>query len=370
MLRPDGEILVPIGAGPWPERALRLAAAVRGRFGGRLRVLSVLDAVAELPMHAAVSDPFILDVRADAVRGPIAERLREELPHGGREADVAVRFGHPVDEILAEARDRSAGLIVVGTHDRRGLARLLSGSVAWELIRGAPCPVLALPETGDRVAEERLRLRRILVATDLLPASQRAVDEALQLASATGAELHLVRVVPDDVPTEGWLGGAVAGAPRDRDQVFDAWRELARYRLETARRAEPGVTVRSFVRRGKPAAAIAECAEREDVDLVIAGTTRRRGLARMLFGSVAESIVCNARCPVLVLPEGADGLLAGPRGTATRPISASARERAACAAPRDRRAAPGRSRRESTTQRRRRERTTAPRRTDPGHRAR
>lgn len=93
------------------------------------------------------------------------------LQFAGRMTSVQsrVRCGHPASEIVAEAREHGADLIVMATHGRTGLARLLAGSVASSVMRRAPIPVLVMrleeggePRGGGRVREEEgMRALRI-----------------------------------------------------------------------------------------------------------------------------------------------------------------------------------------------------------------
>lgn len=84
--------------------------------------------------------------------------LAERRPHGV-EVQGKVRFGDAAAEVLAEAREWQADLLVVGTQGRSGLARLMLGSVAGPVLRGAACNVLVIPAT-------------MLLATEPPPAHQ------------------------------------------------------------------------------------------------------------------------------------------------------------------------------------------------------
>jgi universal stress protein A len=76
---------------------------------------------------------------------PLKSRLRELVPanHKGK-IDIAIGDGDPADEILSEARRQHCDLIVMATHGRSGLGRLLLGSVAEAVLRRSPCPVLTI----------------------------------------------------------------------------------------------------------------------------------------------------------------------------------------------------------------------------------
>jgi nucleotide-binding universal stress UspA family protein len=119
--------------------ALRLACSLARDYGAHLIILHVADeppiASAEGIMIPPTGD-FMAEARADL------EQL--ELPDAHIRAERRLERGDPVREILHVADDVRADLIVMGTHGRTGLARLLMGSVAEQVVRQASCPVLTL----------------------------------------------------------------------------------------------------------------------------------------------------------------------------------------------------------------------------------
>jgi len=119
--------------------ALPLACALARDHGARLVLLHVA------PRPVIVYGEGVIPPLAD----DYPERLREELhqlqvPDPSIPVDRQFREGDPVTEILAVAEDTNADLIVMGTHGRTGLERLLMGSVAEQVMRKAPCPVLTV----------------------------------------------------------------------------------------------------------------------------------------------------------------------------------------------------------------------------------
>lgn len=139
-------ILVPVDFSPCSRAALEQAAFLASRLGATLEVLHVWepsgfvgpDTLAVVPVTAG--QPGWEEARASVRRE--VERI---LPDGAGAAAVGIRVeaGAPADTILAAAAS-GADLVVMGTHGRRGLARLLLGSVAEAVLRRAPCPVLTV----------------------------------------------------------------------------------------------------------------------------------------------------------------------------------------------------------------------------------
>lgn len=135
--------------------------------------------------------------------------------------------------------------------------------------------------------------KTILAATDGSESAEAAVREAASLAASQDATLHLVTVVDA-------MGYGVADV---RSEIAaDALREEARERLEqaTAVVEERGVAVEATILDGAPAASITDQADAIGADLVVVGTHGRRGLGRVLLGSVAERVARTAPCSVLV----------------------------------------------------------------------
>jgi nucleotide-binding universal stress UspA family protein len=142
--------------------------------------------------------------------------------------------------------------------------------------------------------EQPARFARVLLATDLSPASDPATDFAMRLAAAIRAELIAVSVIdPRTLRVPG-------GRYRTRvDQVRASRQGVARELVERGRGA--GVDVRFLVWEGEPGPAVLEAAEAEDVDLVVVGRRNLGAVGRLFLGSVSRHVVEHARRPVLVV---------------------------------------------------------------------
>jgi nucleotide-binding universal stress UspA family protein len=141
-----------------------------------------------------------------------------------------------------------------------------------------------------------LSLRRIMLATDLSPATDLATEWAFELARRNDAALLIVSVIdPDDLILPG-------GGFRVRvDQVRER-REATAQRLVERGRAI-GVAVNFLVWTGAPGESIVAAAESEGVDMVLVGAHTRGRLSRLVMGSVSEYVARHATCPVLIVRE-------------------------------------------------------------------
>ena len=218
----------------------------------------------------------------------LLERIRQFLPADAA-VDVEVRVGDKADEILHCIAERDTRLVVLGEcHRGEGvLARLFWPSVPTAVVRGTTCPILVTrhtPGTG-----------RILAATALDAAGfpiLRAAAAELERAGGQVTALHCLEpmalVAPVDVPT-------VLVAPTN-DLVNSASAHLMRAASECGLEK---ATLR--VEIASPAEKILEVAKEIAADLIIVGTHGRSGAARLLLGSVAEEVVRDAPCNVLVV---------------------------------------------------------------------
>jgi len=135
---------------------------------------------------------------------------------------------------------------------------------------------------------------KILVATDGSDRTHNAVLEALRIGGATGAAVHAAYVI-DAGSIESAVSGGVAP---------DAWALLqseAATALAQVKSKGVGVDVETVILEGKPADEIMNYAKEQNIDLIVVGTQGKKGIERLLLGSVAETIIRSATCRVLVV---------------------------------------------------------------------
>jgi nucleotide-binding universal stress UspA family protein len=140
------------------------------------------------------------------------------------------------------------------------------------------------------------RFRTVLVATDGTDASDGAIEAALDLAHDTGARLIVLTVVPEGT-TDG--DGDDAGGPDDEDEELTEAQERTDPVIDHA--GDWGVEARSVIWEGEPGETIVAAAEAEEADVIVVGTSRRKGVGRMLMGSTSDHVIRNSRVPVLVV---------------------------------------------------------------------
>ncbi|MDR7613404.1 MAG: universal stress protein [Armatimonadota bacterium] len=287
-------VLLPTDFSEATESAAQWATWIAGQFRAELILLHVLEE--DGWMLRALSDTERtqgedpLQARGRFIRTEL-ERWRERF--GAHRAEL--RPGLPHEVIPEVSRALGVDLVCMGTHGRSGIHRVFFGSVAEQVVRTSPVPVLTVrPQTPPH-------LRRILVATDFSPPAQGALAWARLLSRTTGAEvvlLHVVELTPEVLAAipEEILAPAVGG--RIREYLLGQ----AHQRLEAVARPEEGVAVRM----GGVGHHIVEAVQELHADLVCMGTHGRTGLAHLVLGSVAEQVVRRSPVPVLTVREASE----------------------------------------------------------------
>ncbi len=258
--------------------------AMAADLDATIHVLSVAD-VRDDDAWNGVREQWRADCReyVDDVAADAADR--------GVPVETEIREGKPTLEILDCADEHDVDLIVMGTHGRTGLQRLLLGSVAISVIRDAGRPVLTV---GSTVRDGPRRFDDVVVATDGRPGVGAAVDAGVALAEAYDATVHALSVVDD---THSHIDVVREEFERIADR---STREVA------VRAADRGVGTVRAIEYGRPSDEIISYARDHDADVVVMGTESRTGLERFVLGSASQRVVSGASVPVLTVRATAD----------------------------------------------------------------
>jgi nucleotide-binding universal stress UspA family protein len=278
--------------------ATQLVASLTWPSGTEIDVTAVADINALLPMPL-MAVPGDTQPLADAVRDverASATDAAALLERHGLTTTVTMSLGRPADAVLDRATDTQTELIVCGSRGRGSFASLLLGSVSAEITDRTRCPVLVARHPA---------ITRILLAHDG-SGPARAAEELLAGCTAfQGIPVVLVSAVPRD---GDWGLDPQVMALRDVADGMEASARAARERMaqvqsEAADRLRvDGREVSAVIRDGSPASVILEEAARCGADLITMGTHARRGLDRILLGSVCRKVLLHARASVLVTP--------------------------------------------------------------------
>lgn len=292
-------VLCPVDYSAHSRRAADYACAIARWYGAAVTGLYVLEPIpvvlpgtSEGRLYAPIA--FTRDV-LEQFRTHLETFMRDRA--GDRSVDAMVVEGSVSTEIVRLARRMPADLIVMGTHGRSGLDRLMLGSTTEKMLRKAPCPLLTVPADAPDAVPVPVLFGRILCAVDFSPSSLRALSFAESLAEEADARLCVIHVVEppsvfEPVPM-GASGGAVSA---------DELRAGARRKLDEAISQDARVYshVSEVVISGKPYREILREAAEEESDLVVMGA-HGGALSALAFGSTTNHVVREATCPVLTL---------------------------------------------------------------------
>lgn len=295
------KVVVGIDFSPESEAAARQALEICRRQGREL-VLVHAGEVVELP---PVSDSPSREVReaVETYRAQLARALEEVRERLGelreRLADQGVTVSHivvedaPASGLCAVAAELRARLTVVGAHGGGGIPWLAIGNVAAGVVRACETDVLvARPGRAGRHD-----YRAIAVGTDFSASAERALEVAIELASP-GAHIDVLHCASLRPVIQGGFG-LVEALPADlRRAITDDIRVRGDQLI--ARKQRAGVALAFHVSSDPPAPGLAHWAESRSCDLVAVGGHGRRGIRRLILGSVAESMLKRAPCSVLV----------------------------------------------------------------------
>ena len=274
-------ILVPTDFSACSNKAVVYAANIARRHKCRLTLLHILA-----PRPLLVPE----DGGRDGTRRDVFERLKlfqaDLLSHGilkDVSTRLVVRRGKGWNAVSKLLKQEPTDLIVLGTHGRTGLQKLILGSFAEDVFRNSPCPVLTVgPRIDDEIAADYTR--HILFPTDDSHASKAAEPYAYQLGRTPGAELTLL--------------GIVHGKSGINERLKRTLERLQATGLYVAWR-EGGVTPKVVADHGPNVKAILRAAERTLADLIVLGIAESDG--DRLGWDDAYEVVCSALCPVLTV---------------------------------------------------------------------
>ncbi|MCP3957124.1 MAG: universal stress protein [bacterium] len=293
------KILLPTDFSACASAALAHAIFLTDHFDARLDLLHVVAIHTHDPFNPAAHFPDANDI-FHKLQEMTASEMRQLT--GDRQTDhldireVQRRGISAAPEIVAYAEEEGCDLIVMGAHGRRGLRRFLLGSVAEEVVRLAPCPVLTM--RGEE-SQPLSKVRKIVAPIDFSEPAKEALLAAKDLAATFGSRVDVVHVVEPSLDPQLYLPFHDRFASYSAEELVAAVRDGLGPMV--AGLGGPEVEGEVEVLEGHAAARITEYAEAVDADLIVIATHGLTGVLRFLLGSVTEKVVRGASCPVLTL---------------------------------------------------------------------
>ena len=276
-------ILVATDFSPISITALRHALGIARRYHSTVTLLHVIDG-----SFFGITAPDAIAADTECAlrdgRELIAHLEREGIAQGLK-LDFTATVGPVGERVLDAIDEKQADLLVLGTHGRSGLGKMVLGAVAEKAFREAPCPVLTVGPKASRSTSSGAEARRFLVPTDLSGASINALRYGVSLATATGGDLTLLHV----------LNPHIGGNIDSSKLVAEAKGQLDPFLNE-----HPGAAgrIRCRVEFGAPAQLIVEIAEQSHSDLIVMGLRAWSPEGQPLWRT-AYDVVIQAPCPVV-----------------------------------------------------------------------
>ena len=287
-------IVVPLDGTPTSEESLPLADQIAAATGATVHLVRVIPSSDDpvyphegtgLPPKARSDDP----ARAQSDLETVSERSLHIPPE---RIEVRVLQGEVLSALTGYASEVDADMLLMGSKAPGTLGRILLGSVADEVVRSTTLPVLVVQSGRDRAVPS---WSEIVVALDGSPAAEAILPPVSALALAFGARITLLRVLAVQI-AGGYL--PASRAEEWEREMHEAERYLDRVRN---RLRDRGLRTDSMVlTHPSPARAICEVAHEVGADLVAMGTHGRGTIGSAVMGSVAQRVISEGPCPVLV----------------------------------------------------------------------
>jgi nucleotide-binding universal stress UspA family protein len=308
----NNTIIVPLDGSALAEKALPFAVAL-ARLNQQKLVLLRL----EREVHPVTSKPGASGQEAGEARKYL-ELVKEDITRPGLPNWIAadqvvteVVEGRSPHELGQVINSREAAQVVMTTHGRTGLSRLMLGSIARETLETLQMPVFllrpsaiedsALPmelmyqETGLPKPGDKIK-RQVVVALDGTPEAEAVIQPALELCKGSGLTLCLLRVISEYRPISD-------GISYQAEEVLNSRAFEARVYLESVQSqlAGMGVEITLKILNGNPATAIVEYVRQEKTSILAMASHTRRRFTRLMVGSVAEEVMDQSHLPVLMM---------------------------------------------------------------------
>jgi len=272
------------------ESALPFAMSFAREYGSAVHALHIL-----MPPPYVYATPESSAAGLAALEDGAVEGMKQiDAQLAGLPHDTAIERDVMIMPRLQRAiRDWHVDLVVLGTRGRTGAQKLMLGSVAEEIFRQSPVPVLTIGPRTQNQPHNAARFHRVMFATDFSPESMAAAPYAISIAQENQAVLLLLHVVKDHDKGGAWnrKEASVAHALGNLHEIVPPDAELW-CRPET------------LVKFGNPAVQILETAEGRGIDLIVMGVKNAAGhlgAATHLERATAHQIVSHAACPVLTV---------------------------------------------------------------------
>jgi len=288
------QILVPTDFSENAQHAVDYATELAKKCSAKLHLLHTPVVPTYLLMDLSYSPgpEAVTRILNDAQEA--LDRQAESLAGSGVEHFTVIREGTIHEVIRDYAKEHDIDLVVVGTHGRTGVSKLMYGSVTERVIKTVHTPIIVIPRAGGKLPGS------IVIAYDFSGPSKRAAEIAHAIHGVFHGPLHMVHCYLD-VWGEYTDRGAVVGeaAEKRREALHLGLEEMLQTEANTLFSAD-AQDVATHLLTGDPAEGLLRIAEETGANLICAGTTGKSGIERLLIGSVARRLLHDSKVPLLL----------------------------------------------------------------------
>jgi nucleotide-binding universal stress UspA family protein len=283
------------------QKPLHHALAIAHHYEAKFYLAHVVSS-----LGYTIAGPLALQLATDTAQRD-AQKLKHDLLESGALAGLHHEFivckGNVWEQLELIIRQKQVDLVVIGTHGRGGLGKLVLGSVAEQIFRHADCLVVTVGPGcyKDSLVEKAQAVRPFLFPTDFGSASIHALPQAVSFANQFGAKLVVLHVLPAAPIPEGFHWSTTG----DLTQMREKARMASQRRFEelALQNAPLAIKPEFMVKFGIPSDQILLASHALKADGVIMGLNRAAHIDEVshMPWTVAYKVVRHAPCPVLTI---------------------------------------------------------------------
>ena len=311
-------IILPLDGSEASEQALPHVAALAARLSLPVQLLFAVE-----PDSPAIAQSLYAGQQWNAPESTRAaraedylERIAASMSSDGLQVETNIPLREPANAIVEEASENPGALIVMASHGRSGLARWWMGSVADKVLHLSDNPLVIVRVQDQSAALHQSAPERLIVPLDGSEMAELSLPHVAFLATAMDLPVKLLQIVPSESEYYSYMAigpgvmpTSIPSSPSIQEMIEMADRKSQGYLADvTSRLTGQGVgSVQTQVVMGTPADSIVDLATAETGAMVVMTTHGRTGVGRMMLGSVAERVVRQSGCPVLLVRAGHAG---------------------------------------------------------------
>lgn len=280
------EIILATDFKPTSEAATKFAQTIAEHFSATTTVANVIDLSVATRSEASMAGWPIEAMRQDSA-DQMSKTLNRFITRSLNVRGQKLESYNPAQAIVELAEKIEADLIVMGTHSRQGLSKMILGSCSDGVIHHASCPVITIGPKAASLVKEKFHLKTIVLATDLWRDASEKVAKAFALAQESAAKVYICHIMDGgnvDLEDMHTVPAGVESSLRDLlpDSMFEH-------------------TPECIVEFGSASKHILKIASHVGADLIVLGAQRGGSYFSHWNSGVVNGVLAEASCPVMTI---------------------------------------------------------------------